>query len=132
MISKKLFFHLSLSLALLGPFATLAAIETKKIEQELSKAQKADMKLVYIELEQAALALKKKFNKAELEQVLKFYTKINKIDDKHFYVEMFVGLYKTHKDEFNTALKSALSVEDQKEFMRKLELAITESEEGNG
>lgn len=106
--------------------------EVSKIETELAKGEKVDMKYVYIELELIAQSLTKKFDQAELEKVLGLYKKINKIDNKHYYVEMFVSLYKSHKEDFSKSLKKALSEEDQKEFMRKLELAVTESEEGNG
>lgn len=115
-----------------NPTVKVAPLETKKIEIELDKKSDPNMRLVYEELEQVALQLKKNFRQDELERILGFYKKINQIDKKHFYVEMFVGIYKTHKSEFEVALKKALSSEDQKEFMRKLDIAITESEEGNG
>ncbi len=134
---KSLFIATSITLLLSSSFAASSAaqtkpIETSKIEVELAKKSAPNMKLVYEELEQVAASLSKNFSANELERVLAFYEKINKIDNKHFYVEMFVGLYKSHKGEFEMALKKALSSEDQKEFMRKLKIAITESEEGNG
>lgn len=103
--------------------------ELKK--QELKQAG-MDKKQAYILLEKAADILKEGYSQEFLLQVLPFYITFNKFDQTHFYVEMFVEIYQKHTKEFSAALDKALPAAQKEEFMRKLKLAMTEAQEGNG
>lgn len=67
-----------------------------------------------------------------LAQALSFYKSIFKYDLNHFIVEMYLPILRQDKKGLILALeKSSLAIEDRKEFLRRIESARREHDEGN-
>lgn len=103
-----------------------------ELQTELQKQTAIDKKHFYELMEQGAQELEANYSQEFLLKLLPFYIQFNKLDQTHFFVEMFVGVYKKHTKDFEAALNKSFSNAEKEEFMRKLKLAVTESEEGNG
>lgn len=118
------------------PVSRESQLKINEVVSELNKELKARDKInkrrIYELLSTAAKRLDEKFSKEELIKVLKFYEQYNELDTTHYFVEMFVDLYEKKKKEFDSAIQDALSPKQKEEFIRKLKIAITESNEGNG
>ena len=103
-----------------------------ELNAELAKSAKINKRRVYELLETAAKDMEQSYSQDYMLKLLPFFESFNKLDDTHFYVEMFVPVYKQHQKEFKAAIDKVLTPAQKTEFMRKLDIAVTESEEGNG
>lgn len=103
-----------------------------EIQKEMANTNKLNKRRIYELLSTASHNLEKDFSLDQLTEVLRVFEQYNKLDQTHYYVEMFVDLYQKKQKDFEAAIKKALSPAQKTEFMRKLNIAITESKEGNG
>lgn len=104
----------------------------KELQKEVAHTEKLNKRRIYELLTTASTELNKKYSQEYLVKVLSVFENYNKLDETHYYVEMFVNLYQKRKKDFGAALDKALSPAQKAEFMRKLQIAITEKTEGNG
>lgn len=103
-----------------------------ELQTELQKQAALNKKNFYELMEKGAQELQSSYSQDFLLKLLPFYIQFNKLDQTHFFVEMFVEVYKKNTKDFEAAMSKSFSEAQKEEFMRKLKLAITESEEGNG
>jgi len=103
-----------------------------EIQKEMAQTTKLNKRRIYELLTTASKNLEKDFSVAQLTEVLGIFEQYNKLDETHYYVEMFVNLYQKKQKDFEAAINKALSPAQKTEFMRKLKIAVTESKEGNG
>jgi hypothetical protein len=102
------------------------------IQDEIAKKEEMNLLTIHVQLGMISEELQKKWDSELFQSTLKYYPPLFKKMDHYATVEAIAPLYQDHKSEIDELVKKSLEKKDQKEFHRRLQLALKVMLEGNG